>query len=85
MEPDPVAVEASSLPPVASPTQQLQPRDDDDHGALECADPQLDERIPSAPDLQIAAMEPDPVAVEESSVPPAASPTQQLQPRGTIS
>ncbi|RCV17834.1 hypothetical protein SETIT_3G251500v2, partial [Setaria italica] len=39
MEPDPVAVGAPSSPPAASSPPQLQPRDDEERGALECADP----------------------------------------------
>ncbi|OEL34460.1 Kinesin-4 [Dichanthelium oligosanthes] len=56
MEPDPVAVGApSSSPPDTSPPRQPQPRDDDEHGAVECADPASPDRCAAGGDPNTAS------------------------------
>ncbi|PAN19672.1 hypothetical protein PAHAL_3G289500 [Panicum hallii] len=68
MEPDPVAVGAPSSPPAVSPPRQLPPQDDDERGAVECADPASPDRRaaggdpnnapPPSPALQPAPQQP---------------------------
>ncbi|RLM52860.1 hypothetical protein C2845_PMPSC011939 [Panicum miliaceum] len=72
MEPDPVAVGAPSSPPAASPPRQLPPQDDNERGAVECADPASLDRRASGGDPNGA---PPPSPASAAPQPPPQEPT----------